>query len=306
MTRFILRRALQSLLVVLGAISLVFLLLRVAPGDPAVLYAGPQATQADVAAARDALGLDHPLVVQYVEFVAHVAELNFGNSYRLRDSAFHLLVDRVPATLLLASTAIAIAIALGFLFGIVAGLNEGRSIDNVISSLSLFGQAAPNFWIGIVLIILFAADLGILPSSGYGTPSHLLMPAFTLAFPLIGLITRLVRAGLIDVMRQPYIRAARARGYSRAVIVWRHAMRNTLIPVVTVIGLQFGALLEGSVVVEVVFAWPGVGRLLIDSVTTRDYSVVQVTVLFIAMAFIIINTLVDILYLYLDPRISVR
>jgi peptide/nickel transport system permease protein len=281
-------------------------MLRVAPGDPALLYAGPQATQADIAAARQALGVDRPLALQYLDFVKDMAELNFGNSYRLKDSALHLLIDRVPATLILALTAIAIAVVLGFIFGIVAGLNEGRPLDTIISSVSLFGQAAPNFWIGIVLIVVFAANLGILPSSGYGSPSHLLLPAVTLAIPLVGLITRLVRVGLIEVMNQPYIRAAKARGYSRSVIVWRHAMRNMLVPVITVIGLQFGTLLEGSVVVEVVFAWPGVGRLLVDSVITRDYAVVQVTVLFIALAFILINTLVDILYLYLDPRILAR
>lgn len=303
MTPFLVRRLLQSLLVVIGALTLVFIVLRVAPGDPAVLYAGPQATEADIAEARQALGVDQPILVQYLQFLGNVAILDFGQSYRLNQSALALLADRIPATILLALVAISIAIVLGFALGIWAGLKEGKAVDSIVSSLSLFGQAAPNFWIGIVLIIILSANLRLLPSSGYGSPGHILMPAVTLALPLIGLITRLVRAGMIEVMNQPYIRAARARGYSGAVVVWRHAMRNMLIPVVTVIGLQFGTLLEGSIVVEVVFAWPGVGRLLVDSVVTRDYSVVQVTVMFIAVVFIVINIVVDLLYAYLDPRV---
>jgi ABC-type dipeptide/oligopeptide/nickel transport system permease component len=305
MSGFLLRRSLQSLLVVLGAITLVFVILRVAPGDPAVLYAGPQATQDDIAAARRTLGLDQSTFVQYLNFIGDVARFDFGESYRLNDSAVDLLLERIPATLLLATAAIMIAVVFGFMFGIWAGLREGRPADTIISSLSLFGQAAPNFWIGIVFILLLSANLGLLPSSGFGSPRHLIMPAVTLALPLIGLVTRLVRAGLIDVMGQPYIRAARARGYASSVVVWRHAMRNMLIPVVTVIGLQFGVLLEGSIVIEVVFAWPGVGRLLVDSVVARDYSVVQVTVLFIAAVFIVINIIVDLLYAYLDPRVRV-
>lgn len=303
MTQFLLKRSLQSVLVILGAITLVFFILRVAPGDPAVLYAGPQATQEDIAAARTTLGLDQPVFLQYLHFIGDVMRFDFGNSYRLNGSAIGLLIDRIPATLLLATAAITLAVALGFVFGIWAGLREGRPADTILSSLSLFGQAAPNFWIGIVLILFLSANLRLLPSSGFGSPTHLIMPAVTLALPLIGLITRLVRAGLIDIMGQPYIRAARARGYASRVIVWHHAMRNMLIPVVTVIGLQFGVLLEGSIVIEVVFAWPGVGRLLVDSVITRDYSVVQVTVLFIAAMFIIINVIVDLLYVYLDPRV---
>jgi ABC-type dipeptide/oligopeptide/nickel transport system permease component len=305
MTRFLVTRSLQSLLVVLGAITLVFIMLRVAPGDPAVLYAGPQATAADIAAAREALGLDQSIFVQYLRFLGNVVSFDFGDSYRLHDSALALLADRIPATLLLACAAITIAVVVGFILGIWAGLTEGKWSDSVISSVSLFGQAAPNFWIGIVLILVLSANFRLLPSSGFGSPAHLVMPAVTLALPLIGLVTRLVRAGLIDVLQQPYIRAARARGYTPAVVVWRHAMRNTLIPVVTVIGLQFGSLLEGSIVIEVVFAWPGVGRLLVDSVLNRDYAVVQVTVFFIAVAFILINIIVDVIYVYLDPRIRI-
>jgi peptide/nickel transport system permease protein len=297
------RRALQSLLVIVGAITLVFIILRVAPGDPAALYAGPQATLAEIEEARTKLGLDQPIGAQYLDFLRDVASFNLGQSYRLNSSALELLAERIPATLLLAITAILIATMLGFTFGIWAGLREGKAADTIISALSLFGQAAPNFWIGIVLIIFFSARARLLPSSGYGTPYHLVLPAITLALPLVGLVARLVRAGLIDVMTQPYIRAARARGYSITVIVWRHAIRNMLIPVVTVIGLQFGSLLEGSIVVEVVFAWPGIGRLLIDSVITRDYSVVQITVLFIAAVFILINILVDVIYVYIDPRV---
>lgn len=305
MTRFLVMRSLQSLLVVLGAITLVFVVLRVAPGDPALLYAGPQATAADIAAAREALGLDQSIFVQYLRFLGKVVSFDFGDSYRLHDSALGLLADRIPATLLLACAAITIAVVVGFILGVWAGLTEGKWSDSVISSVSLFGQAAPNFWIGIVLILVLSANFRLLPSSGYGSPGHLLMPAVTLALPLIGLVTRLVRTGLIDVLQQPYIRAARARGYTPTVVVWRHAMRNTLIPVVTVIGLQFGSLLEGSIVIEVVFAWPGVGRLLVDSVLNRDYAVVQVTVFFIAVAFILINIVVDVIYVYLDPRIRI-
>jgi ABC-type dipeptide/oligopeptide/nickel transport system permease component len=246
------------------------------------------------------------MLVQYARFLGEVATLDLGESYRLNDSAIDLLAGRIPATMLLATAAILIAIVLGFFLGVWAGLNEGRRADSVISFVSLVGQAAPNFWIGIVLILVFAANMRLLPSSGFGTPRHLLLPALTLALPLVGLITRLVRAGLIEVLQQPYVTAARARGYSETVVVWRHAVRNMLIPVVTVVGLQFGLLLEGSVVVEVVFAWPGIGRLLVDSVTTRDYAVVQVTVLFIALLFLVINVLTDLLYARLDPRIRIQ
>jgi ABC-type dipeptide/oligopeptide/nickel transport system permease component len=306
MTRFLVMRSLQSLLVVLGAITLVFVVLRVAPGDPAVLYAGPQATAADIAAAREALGLDQSIFVQYLRFLGNVVSFDFGDSYRLHDSALGLLADRIPATLLLACAAITIAVVVGFILGVWAGLTEGKWSDSVISSVSLFGQAAPNFWIGIVLILVLSANFRLLPSSGFGSPNHLLMPAVTLALPLIGLVTRLVRAGLIDVLQQPYIRAARARGYTPAVVVWRHAMRNTLIPVVTVIGLQMGNLLGGAVIVETVFAWPGIGRLLVDAIFHRDYPLVQAAILFITASFIFINLLVDISYVYLDPRISLR
>jgi ABC-type dipeptide/oligopeptide/nickel transport system permease component len=303
---FLFRRLLQSILVLFGAVTIIFVVLRMAPGDPAILYAGPQATQEQIAEVRTQLGLDEPMLVQYARFLGEVATLDLGESYRLNDSAIDLLAGRIPATMLLATAAILIAIVLGFFLGVWAGLNEGRRADSVISFVSLVGQAAPNFWIGIVLILVFAANMRLLPSSGFGTPRHLLLPALTLALPLVGLITRLVRAGLIEVLQQPYVTAARARGYSETVGVWRHAVRNMLIPVVTVVGLQFGLLLEGSVVVEVVFAWPGIGRLLVDSVTTRDYAVVQVTVLFIALLFLVINVLTDLLYARLDPRIRIQ
>jgi ABC-type dipeptide/oligopeptide/nickel transport system permease component len=218
-------------------------------------------------------------------------------------SAVEAVRSRLPATALLAFSALTLALLVGFPLGIVAALRARTRLDQALSLLSLLGQALPNFWIGIVFILVFARNLRLLPSAGYGTLRHLILPAVTLSLILLGVIMRLVRSGMIEVMNEPYILTARAKGLLPRVVVFNHAVRNMLIPVITLVGLQLGQLLSGTVVVEVVFGWPGIGRLLVDAITNRDYTVVQAVVMFMSTIFVLINLVVDLLYGYLDPRV---
>jgi peptide/nickel transport system permease protein len=300
MLRYVAYRLAYAVLVVLGSVSLVFLIVRVIPGDPGRMYAGPLATEAQVATARTTLGLDRPLIEQYAGFLRDWATLDFGRSYRLRSPVLDLLADRIPATALLAATAMA------FPLGIIAARYRSRRPDRAISLLSLLGQAVPNFWLGIVAILIFSVTLRWLPTGGKGSLAQLIMPSLVLAAPLIGVLVRLIRAGLIDVMEEPYILTARAKGLTANLVLFGHAIKNMLIPVVTVMGLQLGQLLAGAVIVEVVFAWPGLGRLLVDAITNRDFPVVQAAIFFVAVVFVLLNLLVDLLYGILDPRVRLE
>lgn len=306
MARYLLTRTGYSLFVLWGALTIVFLAIRIVPGDPAAMMLGGGSTQEDIDALRNKLGLDESIAVQYGNYLGDVARMDFGDSLWLNRPVVSEVASRVAATARLAGAAAVIGLVISFPLGITAALKRGSRLDGVISVLSLVGQSVPSFWLGIMLILVFARQLQMLPSSGSSGWSHLVLPAFTLAMPLIGVLTRLVRSGLLDVLYEDYVRTARAKGLDPRVVLLRHAMRNMLIPVVTVIGLQIGNLLGGAVIVETVFGWPGVGRLLVDAIDQRDYPLVQVAILFITVSFVMINLLVDLSYGMLDPRIRIQ
>jgi ABC-type dipeptide/oligopeptide/nickel transport system permease component len=289
-----------------GALTIIFIAIRIVPGDPASLMVGPSGTEEDVAALNRRLGLDDALPIQYGTYLADAARLDFGESLWLNRPVGEEVRNRIAATGRLAAVAVVIALLLSFPLGILAALKQRTPIDGAISVVSLIGQSVPSFWLGIMLILVFARQLKLLPSAGSQTWQHLVLPAITLALPLVGVLTRLVRSGLLDVMHEEYIRTARAKGLRPGTVLSRHAMRNMLIPVITVIGLQIGNLLGGAVIVETVFGWPGIGRLLVDAIAQRDYPLVQATILLITATFILINLLVDLSYGYLDPRIRLR
>jgi ABC-type dipeptide/oligopeptide/nickel transport system permease component len=303
---YVVRRLIFSVFVLWGALTVVFLAVRAVPGDPAQMMLGTNATAADVDALREKLGLNRPLVVQYVSYMGQTLRLDLGDSIRIPQPVVKLVAERLPVTGKLALTAIVIALLVSFPLGIVAALRPGGTVDGLVSIVSLLGQSMPGFWIGIMFILLFARTLRLLPSAGDETAASLIMPSVTLALPLIGVLTRLVRSGLLDVLDEDYVRTARAKGLTPNAVMWRHAIRNMLIPVITVIGLQIGTLLGGAVITERVFAWPGVGTLLLDAITNRDYPLVQAAILFITATFIIINFLVDLSYGALDPRIRLK
>jgi peptide/nickel transport system permease protein len=305
-TAYIMRRLGLSILVLWGAVTVVFVAIRLAPGDPAQMMLGPSATAQEVAALRTRLGLDEPPPVQYARYLLQVARLDLGESLRLNQPALAAILERVPQTARLSALAMLAAIVLSFPMGIASAIRPGTVIDRLISILSLLGQSVPNFWLGIMLILVFARGLQLLPSGGADTWQHLVLPAVTLALPLVGILTRLIRSGLLDVLADDYIRTARAKGLTARAVMVRHALLNMLIPVITVIGLQLGTLLGGAVIVESVFAWPGVGRLLVDAIGNRDYPLVQAAILVITASFVLINLVVDLSYGYLDPRIRLR
>lgn len=303
MARHIARRLLYSVFVLWGALTIVFVAVRVIPGDPAQMMIGSSGTQADVARLRHRLGLDAPIGVQYVRYLAGAVRLDFGQSLVLEEPAVQAVNERLPATGLLAATAMALGVIVGLPLGVIAALRPRSAADYLVSVASLAGQSVPNFWLGIMFILVFARQLRWLPSSGMGGLSHLVLPAVTLALLLVGVLTRLVRSGLVEVAQEDYIRSAYAKGLARTSVLRKHALPNVMIPVVTVAGLQLGNLLAGAVIVETVFAWPGAGRLLIQAIGNRDYPVVQVAVLFITISFIVVNLLVDVSYGLLDPRV---
>jgi peptide/nickel transport system permease protein len=299
-------RLVYALFVLWGSLTIVFVAVRAVPGDPAQMMIGASGTRQDVEALRHRLGLDQPIGAQYARYLAGAARLDFGQSLRLEEPAVQAVGERLPATALLAGSAMALAVATGLPLGIAAAIRIRSAVDYLVSVASLLGQSVPNFWLGIMFILVFARWLRWLPSAGIGGMQHLVLPAVTLALLLIGVLTRLVRSGLLEVIGEDYVRSAYAKGLSRRAVIARHAVPNVLIPVVTVVGLQLGNLLAGAVIVETVFGWPGAGRLLVDAIGNRDYPVVQVAVLCITAGFILINLLVDVSYAYLDPRIRYR
>lgn len=303
MAAYLARRLVFSVFVLWGAVTIIFLVLRLVPGDPALLILGSDATPDQVAALRTQLGLDRPLLVQYGAYLADVARLDFGQSFRLHTDAMTLVLERLPATVELAVIALTLSLVVGIPLGIVAALRVDTLADRAISVFSLVSQSTPSFWLGIVLILVLSRTFQILPSAGTGSPAHMVLPAVTLALPFLAILVRLTRSGLLEVMHEGFVQTARAKGLTEWTVVFPHAIRNALIPIVTVVGLQFGTLLGGTVIVETVFSWPGVGRLLVDSISYRDYGVVQASILLIATGFVLINLAVDVLYGYLDPRV---
>jgi peptide/nickel transport system permease protein len=301
--RFLARRLTLTIPVLLGVATLVFSLIHLIPGDPAQAMLGEAAPQEDVDELRRRLGLDRPLLEQYGGFLLGVARGDLGTSLRTGEPVIGQILARLPATIELAAAAMLVAIALAIPLGIAAAVWRGSVIDHSAMTVALVGVSIPNFWLGPLLALVFAVELGLLPVSGRGTLGHLVLPAITLGTALAAILARMTRATLLEELRAPYVQAARARGASRARAVMVHAFRNSLIPVVTLIGLQFGAVLTGAVITETIFAWPGIGRLLIQSIGFRDYPVVQGCILLIAVAYVAVNLVTDLLYGALDPRI---
>jgi peptide/nickel transport system permease protein len=303
MTGLILRRLLIGVFVLWGAVTLMFVLLRLAPGDPATLLLGPDATPDEIAALRERMGLDRALPLQYVSYLGQLARLDFGRSYRFNLPAMSVVLSHLPATVSLTLTAALIAVCLGLGLGMLAGLRPDSVLDRVVSGLTITLQGMPTFWVGIMLILLFAATLRVLPSSGPGSPDHIVLPAVTLSLPFTAIVARITRSSVAESMREPYIQTAQSKGLTDVQVLTGHALRNSLVPVVTIVGLQMGALLGGAVIVENVFAWPGLGSLMVDSINYRDYTVVQAAVALIASIVVVLNLLVDVSYALIDPRI---
>jgi ABC-type dipeptide/oligopeptide/nickel transport system permease component len=302
---FLARRLLQSLVVLLGVSFVVFFMLYLS-GDPAAVLLPPESTAEDIARFRTEMGFDDPFIVQYARFLGGALRGDFGNSIRHGEPAFGLVVERLPATFELAGAALVIAVCLAIPAGIVSAVRRNTLLDYVSTVSALFGQSMPTFWLGIMLILLFSVQLNLLPSSGRGTLEHLVLPAITLGLFTTARITRLTRSGMLEVLNQDYIRTARAKGVGNPPVVWKHALKNAAIPIVTIVGIELGTLLGGSVITETIFAWPGVGRLSVQAIYNRDYPVVQAAVFLLASTFVLVNLLVDLVYTYLDPRIRLR
>jgi len=302
------RRILLAVPTLLGVASIVFLLVRLLPGDPAAVIAGPQATDADIARIRHQLDLDQPMWLQYVNFLTRLVQGNLGISTRSGHPVVEEIFTRAPYTIELAVIATIVATAIGIGMGLLASTRPNSKLDVGISGAAVFGISMPVYWLGLMLIILFSIKfhewgLGGLPAAGAGDWAGFVLPSATLALFSVGLVARMTRSAMLEVLGQDYVRTARAKGANRSSVLLKHALRNALLPVVTAVSLQFGALLGGAVLTETVFSWPGVGRLLVDSIFSRDYPVVQGVVLVFAVAFILVNLVTDLLYAYVDPRI---
>ncbi len=302
--RFLLRRLPQLVVVLFGVSVVAFALVRLT-GDPVVMLLGESATREAVAAMRAELGLDRPIYIQYGRFLVNALQGDFGESLRYQQSALSLFVERLPATLELAGAALLLALAIGLPVGVMAALRPQSVFDTTVRAMALVGQAIPGFYLGLVAIIVFGAQLHLLPTGGRGTLAHLILPAATLASFQIAVVARFARGAMLEVLGEDFVRTARAKGLRRSRVVVGHALRNALIPVVTIVALQVGTLLSGAVVTETVFSWPGVGRLAVQAIYTRDFPVVQVTIMVTAGLFVIINLITDMVYVMLDPRVRV-
>lgn len=305
------KRVLRSLMLRLGytlpvlwlVVSVVFLLIHIVPGDPVEQMLGEGARTEDIAALRHLYGLDQPLATQYVHYWNGVLHGNLGRSIRLNDSVTHLVLTRYPFTVELTAAALVIAILLAVPLGIVAALHRGRPRDHVISVVSLLGLSFPAFALGPILMLLVSIRLGWLPVSGAGDLAHLVLPAITMGSALAAILTRMVRTSMLEELGQDYVRTARAKGLPEWTVVYKHALRNALIPVLTLIGLQFGALLAGAIVTETIFSWPGIGRLTVSAISNRDYPLLQGCILAIGLTYVLVNLATDILYVVVNPRI---
>ncbi len=302
---YLLRRFLQSLLVLFGVSFVVFFILYLT-GDPALVLLPPEASAEDVQRFREAMGFNDPFIVQYGRFLTGALRGNFGQSIRHGEPAFDLVIERMPATFELAGAGLAIALCLAIPAGIISAVRRNTLADYVSTVVALLGQSMPTFWLGIMLILVFSVQFNLLPSSGRGGLAHLVLPAITLGLFTTARITRLTRSGMLEVLNQDYIRTARAKGVANPPIVWKHALKNAAIPIVTIVGIELGTLLGGSVITETIFAWPGVGRLSVQAIYNRDYPVVQAAVFLLATTFVLVNLIVDLIYTYLDPRIRLR
>jgi ABC-type dipeptide/oligopeptide/nickel transport system permease component len=299
-----------TLPVVWLVVSLVFLLIHLVPGDPILQMLGDSATPADMSALRHQYGLDQPLGVQYIHYWTGVVHGDLGSSIRLHDSVGHLIAMRYPYTLVLAATALILSLVLALPAGILAAVRRGRWVDQSLSVVSLFGLSVPGIALGPVLILIFSVSLGWLPVSGASSGGahgvidwhYLVLPSIAMGASLAAILTRMVRTAMLEELGQDYIRTARAKGLSETAVVCRHALPNALVPIITVVGLQFGALLAGAIVTEKIFSWPGLGRLMVDSISNRDYALVQGCLLSIGLTYVLVNLLTDLVYRWVNPR----
>ncbi len=304
MWNYLIQRLFYSIFVLLGISLIVFVTVRLT-GDPiAMMLQDGNPSQADIDEMRRLLDLDKPIPVQYVNFIAKAVTGDFGRSFRYSTPALPLVLERMPATLQLTLAAMSVAVLIAFPLGIISAVSRGTFLDLGVRTVSLIGISMPNFWLGIILIIIFGVNLRWLPVSGNDGPKYLIMPAVALGMALAGTLTRLLRSSMLDVLSNDYIRTARAKGLSGRMVLTRHALRNALIPVLTILGLQFGLLLGGAVIIENVFSWPGVGRLVVSAIGLRDYPVVQASVIVLATILLIVNFFVDFLYTVVDPRVT--
>jgi len=306
MGKRLLVRLWETVPVVFGVVTIVFLLIHLIPGDPVEIMLGENAVPAMKEELRRELRLDRPLSEQYADYLAGLAQGDLGISFRSREPVAREILTRFPATLLLAAASMLVALAVSIPLGVLSAMRPRSAVDHLCGFLSMLGLSMPNFWLGPLLILLFSIRLGLFPVGGWGTLSHLVLPAATMGTGMAAILVRLIRASLLEEIRREYVQVAIARGLSRMDAILRHALRNALIPVLTVLGLQFGALLAGSVITETIFSWPGVGRLTIQAIDARDYPLVQGCVLFIALFTVAGNLLTDLLYTRLDPRIRIE
>src|SRR5215217_8237291 len=323
MWTFIIRRLMQSVIVIIGVTLITFTALQMS-GDPTYLYVSERATDAEIQRTREALGFDRPLPEQYLSFLGNLAQGDFGNSLSYKRPAIEAVMEALPATLELTLFAMFLAIVIAIPLGVVASLNRGSAVDGSIMTMGMLGQSIPSFWLGIMMIMFFGLQLRILPISGHvpfimpliqgdfvkaftnlpQTLYYLIMPGFAVAFYSISRNARLVRSSMLEVLGQDFVRTARSKGISERAVVVRHALRNAWLPVVTMIGLEFGFLIGGVVVVEMVFSWPGIGRLVFNAINQRDIPVVQAAVVTLALVFIALNLIVDLVYAKIDPRVK--
>ncbi|MGI9145933.1 MAG: ABC transporter permease [Chloroflexota bacterium] len=306
MTTYLARRVVQALIVIWGVSVIVFALVRLAPSDPVTLMLSETATPQQIAEARHQLGFDQPIFVQYGVFVQRALRGDLGQSIYFKEPALGVVMQALPKTLLLGAVAFALSLAVAVPIGVLSALRRDTLWDYLGVGVALVGQATPPYWLGIVLILIFSVNLHVLPTSGSFGPQYIILPAVTLAAVLMPIVTRLVRSGMLDVLHEDYLRTARAKGLPERSVILGHALRSMLIPLVTVLGLQLSALLGGAVVIEQVFGWPGVGQIAVNAISSRDYPIVQATVLVVSTAFVFVNLAVDALYAWLDPRIRVN
>jgi peptide/nickel transport system permease protein len=304
MRGFFLRRLAVVIPTVIGAVTLVFFFLHMIPGDPVEVMLGETAQQADKERLRQELGLNQPLFVQYGRFMAGIVQGDLGGSYFYRRPVVQVIAERVPATVELALAAFLVAGLIAIPLGIIAALREGTAVDAVL--FSLVGVSLPNFWLGPLLIILFSIKLGWFPVSGKAGLASLVLPAITLGAAFAAILSRMTRASLLERLGEDYLTVARAKGLPEWKVILKHALRNALIPIITVMGLQIGALLSGAIITENVFSWPGIGTLLINAIEARDYPLVQGCILFISLSYVFVNLLTDLFYGWADPRIRVK
>jgi ABC-type dipeptide/oligopeptide/nickel transport system permease component len=306
MLGYVIKRLLLAFPTIFGVIFIVMLTIEMVPGDPAELMLGEHATKDAVQNVRTALGLDKPLLTRYLLYLTNLAKGDMGRSIRENRAVTKEISDVWPATLELTIAAMAIAVLMGVTVGILSAVKPNSYFDNINRIISLFGLSMPVFWTGLVLIVIFSFWLRLLPIGGIGSWRHLILPAFTLSLPSIAMIARMTRSSLLEVLQEDYVRTARAKGLSKRAVILRHALRNALIPLVTLSGLQMGQLMGGAILTETVFAWPGLGRLMVRAIFARDYILLQGAVLVFALAFVLINLIVDVSYSFLDPRVGYK